>query len=113
MGLKTTNYEVKSMKETLDTAYAYIRKIIVDEHGDGYAYIAVHRTRELAQDPTVKPYELKEIKFKCVRTVNDRVTAYQVSKEKIVLNKWNKDTHKLEKVEEDGPFTGWDDDVNY
>ena len=113
MGLKTTNYEVKDMRETLSTAYAYIRKITVDEYGDGYAHIAVHRTRELAKDPTVKPYELKEVKFKCVRTGNDRATAYQVAKEKVVRNKWNVDTRKLERVEEDGPFTGWDDDITY
>ena len=112
MGLKTTNYEVKAMREVLENAYAYIRKITVDEYGKGYAQIAIHRTRELAADPTVKPYEIKEIKFNCVRTQNDRVTAYQVAKEATIVSKWV--DGKLKDVRVLGPFAEWDDDnVNY
>lgn len=111
MGLKTTTYEVKSMKETLDTAYAYIRKIKVDEYGNGVATIAVHRTRELAKDPTVKPYEIKEIEFKCNRNANDRITAYEKAKGQREERQWNVKTHKIETVLVGEAFYGWTDDI--
>lgn len=111
MGLKTTNYEVKSMKETLDTAYAYIRKIRVDEYGNGIATIAVHRTRELAQDPAVTPYELKEIHFKCDRNANDRATAYAKAKEQREVERFNMETKQMETVLVDAPFYGWENDI--
>ena len=111
MGLKTTNYEVKSMRETLDTAYAYIRKIKVDEYGNGVATIAVHRTRELAKDPAVTPYELKEIRFVCDRNANDRITAYEKAKGQKEVTQWNEETHKIERVLVGEPFYGWEDDI--
>lgn len=111
MGLKTTNYEVKSMKETLATAYAYIRKIKVDEYGNGVAAIAVHRTRELAKDPTVTPYELKEIQFVCDRNANDRATAYAKAKSQREGKRWNAETKKSEPVLINEHFYGWEDDI--
>lgn len=111
MGLKTTNYEVKDMKETLGSAYAYIRKIEVDEYGNGVATIAVHRTRELASDPAVKPYEIKRIEFKCDRTANDRVTAYKKATSYQEIEKFNFETGRVETVVKYEPFYGWQNDI--
>ena len=111
MGLKTTNYEVKDMKEVLPTAYAYIRKISVDEYGNGIATIAIHRTRELAQNPAVRPYEVKRVEFKCDRNANDRITAYNKAKSQRTEYQWNEETQRIEPMLVGEAFYGWEDDI--
>lgn len=108
MGLKTTNYEVKSMKVVLPTAYAYIRELSVVGN-KGVAIFAVHENRELASDISVKPYEECKISFAVDRDANDRVTAYNKAKSQIQVKTYT-DYGEVE-VTQDMPFYGWQDDM--
>ena len=108
MGLKTTNYEVKSMKVILPTAYAYIREINTSGNR-GVATFAVHESRELASDISVKPYEECKISFAVDRDANDRVTAYNKAKSQIQVKTYT-DYGEVE-VTQDMPFYGWQDDI--
>lgn len=110
MGLKTTNYEVKGMREILPTAYAYIRDIKIS--GDhGCATIAVCKSRELAADSSIRPYEEVEVDFEVDRTVNDRETVYKKVKGTKLIDRWNREKQTYEKVEIPEKFHGWEDDI--
>lgn len=111
MGLKTTNYEAKAMKEVLPEAYAVIRAIRVEPNGQGVAKFAVHRTRELAIDPNVKPFHEETIYFKSERNVNDRETAYKKATSSYTLSELNHETQKVEEIEIKAPFYGWENDI--
>ena len=111
MGLKTTNYEVKAMKEVLPEAYAVIRSLKVEENGQGVAKIAIHRTRELALDANVKPFHEELIYFTSDRKVNDRETVYRKATTSVIEKRYNFETQKLEDVEVKPYFYGWDNDI--
>ena len=110
MGLKTTNYEVKSMGVTLPEAYAIIRE--TKTSGDsGFAMIAVHTTRELAANKSIKPFEEVRIDFTVDRNANDRETAYTVAKGQKTFKKFNAETKQMEDAIVNMPFYGWEDDI--
>lgn len=46
MGLKTTNYEVKTFGITLPEAYARLTDVSVDVEGNAFGAFEIHRTRE-------------------------------------------------------------------
>ena len=105
MGLKISNYKVKSMGVTLPTAYAVIRNITVNGE-NGVATFAIHQSRELAIDTTIRPYHTENIHFKVDRNVNDRVTAYSVATEPYVEKEG-----KEEEVTKYPFFYGWQNDI--
>lgn len=90
MGLKISNYEVKSMGVTLPEAYAIIKNIEI--RGDkGSAMFAVQTTRERAL--TMAPIKSVRVEFEVDRTTNAYVTAYQTA------------------IAEGGKFEGWEGDI--
>ncbi len=111
MALKTTNFYVESMKETLPTAYAFIREIKADAYGNGVARIAVHKTRELASDPAVRPYHEEIVRFKVDRSKNDRETAYLAAKAYTPEEKTVWQGQEFVKPAEKAFFYGWEDDI--
>ena len=110
MGLRTSNFEVKRMKEVLPEANAVIRSLRVDTNGQGVAIIGVHRTRELALDPAVTPFHEEKIYFTSDRNVNDRETVYKKATEPYKTMKPDLETHQMVEVEVKPFFYGWKDD---
>lgn len=127
MGLKTTNYEVKSKGITLPQAYAIIRDIEI--HGTtGVATIVIQQSRELAVNKV--PFEEYKVYFKVNRNENPYETAYAKAKAPIIrreLVDCEKEgitgmdeneqpiygTIYKELVDKEYPnlFTGWEDDI--
>lgn len=110
MGLKTKNYEVKSMGITLPEAYAIIRETATSG-ANGYAKFAIHTTRELASNKTIKPFEEIRVDFVVNRNANDRETAYAIAKGQKEELHYNEETQKVEKIVKNMPFYGWEDDI--
>ena len=111
MGLKTTNYFVKEMQETLPQAYAVIRSLKVEPNGQGVSVIGIHRTRELALNPNVKPFHEEKIYFTANRTVNDRNTVYNKATTPYTAKEFNEETGKPEEVTKYPFFYGWENDI--
>ncbi len=104
MGLKISNYKVQCMGVTLPTAYAVIRNITVNGE-NGVAAFAIHQSRELAIDTTIRPYHMENIHFKVDRNVNDRVTAYRVATAPYTEKEGKEEVTKY-------PFFyGWENDI--
>ncbi len=111
MGLKTTNFYVKSMKETLPQANAVIRSLVVEPNGQGVAVIGIHRTRELALDPMAKPFHEEKIYFTANRNVNDRATVYKKATEPYKVKDIDRETGEIVEVEKYPFFYGWENDI--
>ena len=111
MVLKTTNYYVESMKETLPEAYAAIRTITIGENDMGVAVIGIHRTRELVLDPLTKPFESKRIHFKSDRNIHDRETIYKTATEAYIEKEIDPETNEIIDVEKYPDFYGWENDI--
>ena len=107
MGLKKSNYEVKSLGITLPEAYAYVRDITINGTS-GAATIVVQASRDMAINK--KPLEERNISFTVNREENPYVTAYRVAK-KYTTSIYNKELLKLEQKEVDGYFADWSDDI--
>ena len=107
MVLKTTNYNVTAKGVTMPEAYAYIRKISI-ENNSGVAEFAIQSTRENAQKLTAM--DTVKVHFKVNREENPYVTAYNVAKGITKITRTNKRTGKTETREVKGPFFGWTDD---
>lgn len=90
MGVKTKNYEAKSMGITLPEAYAIIQGIQI-ERNSAVATFAIQCTRDNALGKT--PIEVKKMHFAVNRNENPFVTAYKLAKA------------------EGGIFAGWQDDI--
>ena len=108
MGLKTTNYKVKT-GDVLPSAYAIfsdIRKI----GGNLYeATFSIYRDRD-AFGKTA-PYETKSIKFVWDRRQDLVSQAYFESKKIIENTRMNEETGEEEVYFTNGIFTGWIDDI--
>lgn len=103
MGLKKYNYEIKELGITVPTAYAVIKKLVIDGK-IGIAHFAI-------QSATNKqPLEIKKFMFAVDSNTNPYETAYIESKKRVKKSEWNEQTQKNEAVEKDGIFTGWEDD---
>jgi hypothetical protein len=111
MGLKTNNYFIKSMQENLSEAYAIVRSYDVDRAGNGNAIIAVHRTRDLAINPDVTPFETQYITFISDRTTSDRETIYKTITQPYTEKEFNPDTGEYEDVTKYPLFYGWENDI--
>lgn len=113
MGLKTTNYEVKSKGITLPQAYAIIRDIEI--HGEsGVATIVIQQSRELAVNKD--SLETHKIHFDVDREKNPYETAYAKAKEPIIIKELiekeiNGEIKKIY-VDKEYPnkFTNWEND---
>lgn len=90
MGLKTTNYEVKALGQTLPTAYALLDSIS-QQKNSVLATFGIYTNRENASK--YKPIEMKKIHFTWDRKSNIAEQAYLLAKSK------------------DGVLHGWDDDI--
>ena len=113
MGLKTTNYEVKSMGITLPEAYAIV-KDLTTKGNSGFAIIAVQSSRENANKVVkgeMKALEEVRIDFNVTRETNDRITAYEKAKSQKIVRQWNEETRTMEDVVVSMPFYGWEDDI--
>lgn len=108
MGLKTTNYNVTQKGVTMPEAYAYIRKISI-ENNSGVAEFAIQSTRENAQKLTAM--DTVKVHFKVNREENPYVTAYTVAKGETEIARVNRKTGKTETRTVKGPFYGWTDDI--
>ena len=111
MGLKTTNFYVKEMQETLPQAYAVIRSLKVDDNGQGVSVIGIHRTRELALNPQVKPFHEEKIYFTADRNVNDRITVYNKAVAPYKTIELDEETGKYAEVEKYPLLYGWEKDT--
>lgn len=113
--LKTKNYEVKHngiVIETIPEAYAIIRRFAFGENDMAVAYIGVYRSKDIARNHReVPPIIEKRIDFKIDRTANDRVTAYNIAKTKLVRKEFNRKTKTFEDVVVDERFFGWENDM--
>ena len=109
MGLKKTNYEIKSLGITLPEAYAIVKNLVINGES-ARADFAVQASRESASN--LKPLEVKTLHFKVDRNTNPYVTAYLESKKpKIVDGVWNEQSKTYETAVQAGIFTGWEDDL--
>lgn len=108
MGLKTYNYEIKELGITIPTAYAVIKKLIIDGK-IGTAHFAIQSDRDSATNK--QPLEIKKFMFAVDRNTNPYETAYVESKKMVKGSEWNEQTQEYEIVEKDGIFTGWEDDI--
>ncbi len=111
MGLKTNNYYVETMGETLPEAYAVIRTISIGENDMGVATIGIHRTRELVLNSKIKPFEEKKVYFKSNRNVHDRTTIYKKATEPYIVKEADENTGELVDVVKYPDFYGWDNDI--
>ena len=127
MGLKTTNYEVKSKNIVLSEAYALIRDIEI--HGkSGVATIVIQQSRELAVNK--EPFEEHKIYFEVDREKNPYETAYAKAKAPIIRRElvdcekegivgedengqpiYGTIYKEFVKKEYPNKFTGWEDDI--
>lgn len=108
MGLKTVNYEVKSLGITLSNAYALLKDIKIDDT-TGIATFAVQSTREMALK--MKPIETVKIEFAFDRTKNPVETAYMTAKSTRIETTLDEQTWKSTTKEVKQPFYGWEDDI--
>ena len=109
MGLKKVNYELKDLGITLETAYAIIHRLEVED-GKGVAEFYIQnapRTNALE----LKPFKREIIRFDVKRSENPFVTAYETAKGTYTVQEYNSETHKMEEVEKPMPFNGWEYDI--
>jgi len=108
MGLKTVNYEVKSLGITLPNAYALLKDIKIND-ATGIATFVVQSTREMALK--MKPIETVKIEFAFDRTKNPVETAYITAKGKRIETVADEQTWQATTKEVNQPFYGWEDDI--
>lgn len=106
MGLQTTNYEVKKLGITLDTAYAVVHKLSVDgTHGHAEFYVQADREKAFS----LEPIEKVSIGFEVERDKNPLEQAYEAAKAVKTVKKWVGGEYVNTEVEM--PFYGWEDDI--
>lgn len=108
MGLKTTNYEIKSKGIVMPEAYAYIRKLTV-EYNSGVAEFVIQSTRENAQK--LDSINTVKVHFKVNREENPYVTAYNVAKSRKEVTRMDRRTKEKKTTYVKNPFYGWEDDI--
>ena len=106
MGLQTTNYEVKKLGITLDTAYAVVHRLSVDgTHGHAEFYVQVDREKAFS----LEPIEKVSIGFDVERDKNPLEQAYEAAKAVKTVKKWV--GGEFINTEVEMPFYGWEDDI--
>lgn len=108
MGLKTTNYKVKT-GDVLENAYAIFSDI--KKIGQTFeATFSIYRERS-AFNKTA-PYEEKKVRFIWDRKSDLVKTAYEKSKEPIKVERFDQEKNENITVVVNGIFTGWEDDIS-
>ena len=107
MGLKTTNYTVKSTDYTYPNAYAMLNNLVI-ESGWVKATFVVQETREKAINKD--PLEIIHLGFKWDRKANPVEMAYNLVKSKITDYEYNEEKGVHESYEREMPLFGWQDD---
>jgi len=108
MGLKTTNYKVKT-GDILPEAYA-IFSDIKKLGGSLYeATFSIYRERDAFTKTA--PYETKTVKFVWDRKQDLVSQAYAESKKLVEKKEINHETGEEVIVKKDNVFTGWEDDI--
>lgn len=113
MGLKTTNYQIKSKNIVLPEAYAIITEV-QSTGNHGVAKFAITTNRENAEKilkGELKPIQEVEVGFVVNRDGNDRAIAYEKAKSRRPIMRMNHKTRKREPVYVNAPFYGWEDDI--
>lgn len=108
MGLKTTNYEVKSTGAVLPNAYAIIDKI-ANEKNSVTVQFGIYASREKSNE--YSPEETKQIHFVWDRKSDIAKTAYELAKGQEIIEEENPETGKVETITVNGILYGWDDDI--
>ena len=108
MGLKTKNYEVKSLGITLPEAYALIKNLSATRV-TGWADIVIQSSREACNK--LKPLETQRIKFNVNLNENPYVTAYKKATQKKTEEIYNEETGEYETIEQPALFDGWEPDI--
>lgn len=110
MGLKTTNYEVKSKGVILPTAYARIKTLVLNSNGVCNVVFAVQANREAIEE--LSPIDEIKMNFKWDRQVNMAEEAYTIAKTKVdTFEHYDPETEKTIIETEYGPLYGWEDDI--
>ena len=107
MGLKTTNYTVKSTDYTYENAYAVLSDLKIQNNWVNAVFV-VQETREKALSKA--PFETICLRFKFVRNENPVETAYNLVKGKMIDYVLNEETGVHEQKEIEMPLYGWQDD---
>ena len=108
MGLKTTNYKVKT-GDILPTAYAIYTGI--EQLADTLYEAKFGIYRERSAFKKTAPYEEKKIQFVWDRKQDLVSQAYEESKKVAYQTIINPETNKEEVIEIKKIFTGWDNDI--
>lgn len=108
MGLKTTNYEAKTLGITLPEAYAIISKMTINGKS-AVAEFAIQSTRENALDKP--PIETKTLRFLVTRNENPFEKAYNIAKEKHTYTYTDRNTGDEHTSVIHGILYGWKDDI--
>lgn len=108
MGLKKSNYEVKTLGITLDTAYAVIHRIEIDGKNGTAEFYIQNSPRENAFN--LKPLDRKLVHFTVNRDENPFTTAYNTAKTDKTVEELLPDG-ETKVVEIKGVFSGWEDDI--
>lgn len=108
MGLKTTNYEVKSKGLTLPEAYALVKELRVNgAYADATFAIQTSRENALKREPL----ETKIVSFEVDRTQNLWAQAYEKATETIVHKSINPETNEEVGYPVKMPFAEWENDL--
>ncbi len=108
MGLKKSNYEIKSLGITLPEAYAIVKNVSMTRN-NGYADIVIQSSRDNAIN--LAPLETVKIKFKANVEENPVTLAYAKAKEKRTVDVYDELTGEVTTVEQPAIFDGWEDDI--
>lgn len=108
MGLKTTNYTVKSTDYTYQNAYAMLKELRIQKDWVNAIFV-VQETREKAINKD--PLEVITIRFKFKRNENPVETAYNLVKSKMIDYVFNEEKGVHEPKEIEMPLYGWQDDI--
>ena len=108
MGLKTTNYTVKSTDYTYENAYAMLNNLVIQNEWVKATFV-VQETREKAISKD--PFETIHLSFKFNRNENPVETAYKLVKSKITDYQYNEEKGVHEPYEKEMPLYGWQDDI--
>lgn len=109
MGLKKSNYEVKELGLTLETAYAVIHSLQISGTKGTAEFYIQNSPRENAF--ALKPLERKFVQFPVNRNENPFETAYNYAKGTYPDTEYDPETLTERTVEKPNVFYGWEDDL--
>lgn len=110
MGLKTKNYEIKSLGLTLPDAYCILHKL--QQNRDQItATFAIQSTREKSR--RLEPLSTISVTFKWDRQTDIAKAAYAELIRPKTVQRYSEEDRKIVDVEIPSPFASWENDVIY